>query len=143
VPNRMDFEFLPTKSLQGIFLEQFLHQIIEFRTDIWELRYWVHLDHLNQGFQTGGVKWGFSSRHLVDQAPEGPEVGRERINSRILEQFRRHVVWSTLLILLRRGRSVARGVRGIVIARGRQIRYLFTQAEVPELKVAELVNQEV
>lgn len=102
------------------------------------MRHSVRLNHLNERFEAGSVEWRLAFDHLKENAAEGPEIRRKGIDPCILEQLGGHVVGRSLLVFLWRV-----WVAGALARLRGEVGYLFAETEVTELKVAELVDQNV
>eukprot|EP00350_Pseudokeronopsis_sp_OXSARD2_P005952 CAMPEP_0170540768 /NCGR_PEP_ID=MMETSP0211-20121228/712_1 /TAXON_ID=311385 /ORGANISM="Pseudokeronopsis sp., Strain OXSARD2" /LENGTH=132 /DNA_ID=CAMNT_0010843295 /DNA_START=3477 /DNA_END=3875 /DNA_ORIENTATION=+ len=127
----MTFELIPTNSFDGVFLEESAHQIIEFSGEVinpWELSL---EDHGNEVFEGAGAKGRLPRGELIEDTPQRPEIGEERVDPSVLEEFGGHVVRGPRLEF-----GLVRLIRGHII-------YFLGKSEVVKLEVAVFIEEDV
>lgn len=129
-PNRVRSYFWPGGSLKRVLQQQLLYQIVHFETKLRNLRHYVRSYHLNQHFQTASIEGWLSRCHFEQQTPKGPEIRSERVNPVILKQLWSHVVRDSLFFFLLQ----------IFATFYCEIRNLFAQSEIAELKSTKLID---
>ena len=131
-PKWMLSQMLPVNTLDRIFLEKTLQEIIEKWRKFINLWRFFFTNLCDQVFETSGGKWRLSSCQLIEHTTQCPHVRIKTVNTIIWEKFWGHIIWRSAL-----------GLWLVSLLLFVQIIQLFWKAKIAELQSIILIHEHI